>query len=428
MARGIATLLLVNGILSQPTNYDALDAYLLHRQKLPGWRFILASDRGSLPGAALNRSFGKGGVVRSPFPSERVLLLDSETVEDMLRRPQAEIPIDYSISLDTMAFSYIRRFLEGQTTGFPIDFPEALLFLAQPTVNCDPMPYMFENIHQLRRGAHLEQIFQSIKAYEVLRSIDIEHLQKHGTIRSWLSEQQLIKAAQEFVADALTRSGYDPYFDSVVLKHRQYYCLLLKMAEVQFSSRARSLGYKILRFFDFMANDMAAVAMPESALARRFFQDGQKVRFFGGVQQRKVDLLKVLRNMAWDLFHIRHLEFSLSLRPDHGGRYNFSALLTFDARLLEVLDVYSLRGCAIGPNKEIQPFYEFNSFEAASAGLTESERQRLAVFFTEEAAMKRAASRDLSGCRLSNLEAHLEERLAKVAGIDLEHARQKALE
>ncbi len=58
-------------------------------------------------------------------------------------------------------------------------------------------------------------------------------------------------------------------------------------------------------------------------------------------------LIAKLKNMTWDLMHVRHLYRCASTRLIPMTRYTFPALLTFDDGLHKILDEFPLHALAI---------------------------------------------------------------------------------
>ncbi len=68
-------------ILNSDSTYEAYNLYKKFAPLLTDYRFAFASGLGPLPGFAVDRNFS-AGAIRSLFRSERVFVLDAETVED----------------------------------------------------------------------------------------------------------------------------------------------------------------------------------------------------------------------------------------------------------------------------------------------------------------------------------------------------------
>jgi len=128
---------------------EALSRYAIAKPLLHGYKIVFASDKGTQLGFAANRTFAAGAAVRSIFSTDCVLVLDSKTIDEM-RNGVATFSIDYSISLDTQAVSYLKSFIVGSTGGsLPKDIAEVLGFITRDDVYVDPIPYVLENLHNL---------------------------------------------------------------------------------------------------------------------------------------------------------------------------------------------------------------------------------------------------------------------------------------
>lgn len=110
--------------------------------------------------------------MRRLFKEDHVLVLDPDTFKEMLTSGKTTYGIDYSISLDTMAFSHLAKSINTRGEKAPRDFREVFEFLARDDVWVDGMPYLMENFIrvELLDGKRSEHVFESIKAFEVLRT------------------------------------------------------------------------------------------------------------------------------------------------------------------------------------------------------------------------------------------------------------------
>lgn len=100
--------------------------------------------------------------------------------------------------------------------------------------------------------------------------------------------------------------------------------------------------------------------------------------------------------MAWDLWHIRQLEESMTLTPDPRARYFFPSLLTFDKRFVEVMDLYPLRSLAYVEGESMpMPFYSGDWFTLV-ADQPEQQNSIAERYYSLDAKRSREARRD--GC------------------------------
>ena len=165
------------------------------------------------------------------------------------------------------------------------------------------------------------------------------------------------------------------------------------------------------QFLEFCDSEMATIFARESIVARAYFERGQNLKFFGKVQANKDDLFWVLNGMAWDLWHVRLLEKAMTLRPAREARYFFPALLTFDKRLIEIIDLYPLKACAfVEGESEPMPFFE-GDLLARIAGNIDAQEPLLDRYYSAEARNsrdgRRAKARANIGTTLETLETAL---------------------
>jgi hypothetical protein len=396
---------------------EAYVLFKLNLSLLENCKFIFASASGPAPGFSVNRTFSCGAVVRSLFHTEKVIVLDKDTIKEM-DSGGAAFPIDYSISLDTQAISYLKPYLEGQLTRIPKDFKEVFEFISQDSVNIDPLPYISENYHNLQSEHGQARIFGILKAYEILRTIDTKWLQEHNEVKSVLPESELSTRAQVFISRMFMDQANKTALAGLDFSQQSMYALLLKMAEIQLNLPQESAKSKILEFLTFCDKELATIFMRETVIARAFFTRGQKLEFFAKIQRNKSDLLHILNGMAWDLWHVRQLELSLTLRPAPQARYFFPALLTFDKRFIEIIDLYPLKALAYvdGINQPI-PFFNGDWIKLI-AGDDETQAAITEKFYSSDARTNRAHRRKCMKEKIAMTVSALEAKLRKIAAIE----------
>ena len=406
-------------IVARICNSDSLsEAYTLHQIAAPllkDYKFIFAADTGALPGFAVNRTFSAGAAVRSLFKTERVFVLDTETAAEM-QSGQAIYPIDYSISLDTNAMSYLVPYILGKRgKPIPADFQEVFEFIARPEVYVDPLPYFTENMPNLAANGPADKIFENLKAYEVLRTIDATWLKSKGEIRSLSSDYELAISAQKQISKMYLDAKNDAVMKGVIFRHQYMYACLLKMAMVQLKSPSASVAKKMATFLEFCHSTVATMSTREAVVAREYFTRGQKLTFFGKIQKRKDGILKLLKNMAWDMWHIRQLELSMTFKLTKHARYFFPALLTFDQKFIEIMDLYPLKACAfkMGSNHPM-PFFDGDLFQLIS-GDSEEIASSIKFYFSSSAIAARKKVRDSIEANFNDVIQSLEKELLAVS-------------
>jgi len=327
---------------------EAAMAFTLFEKELTGCRFVFAADIGGQPGFAINKTFSSGAAIRSLFQSERVVVVDHNSIA--ARDGGYDYAYDYSISLDTSAVSVLKPFLDGRK-GVPEDIAEVIEFLTSNHASFDPLPYAFENFANLDRGIPTaERMYEKALGYETLASADLDYLKQTGTLRTRLDPDSLARRAARMISTMYDGNAAPGFVDEMSRLRRAMYALLLKMAVIQIRDPRRSLKQKLGAFLSFCDQDLATMHLRELVIAKEYFERGQGLGFFSRVHKNyngEKSLFEVLENMAWDIYHLRHLELTMGISRSSDAKYFFSALLTFDKHLIELLDLCSLRAIAL---------------------------------------------------------------------------------
>ena len=397
---------IVIDVLSAENNSEVYARYQLARPFLKGWKFLLASEAGGAPYQTLDQEIAGTAVIRGLFRTSNVLLLDEQTECDM--HNGTGIPVDYSVSLDTQAASYLRTFFM-RDGDVPSSFKEVLQYIADPDTNVDIAPYLIENSSGFIENDRGERILETVASFEFLKNLDLEKISTNGEFASVVGNADLIIRAQRLISEYI----YDGIIESSANLYKPFYCLLLKMAEIQFGKRGAPLSKKMEHLIEFQHNTLASLWTRETVLGRNFFERGQNVKFMRKVQVKKSGLFEDLKNMAWDMWHVRYCEKLLTAPRADDARYYIPCILTFDAGMAEMIDMYSLRACAIPPHGEgIIPVIEK---EKVTGSCTASEY--MDKFFTKEAQEDRRKRHNDRSSIIAETIISLEKEVSRLAGI-----------
>jgi hypothetical protein len=397
---------------------ESIATFSLTQDFLEGCKFIFASEKGSAPGKSVRFDFKDGSAIRSLFNTEKILVLDKETLKEM-SFGNAKFQIDYSISLDTQALSYLEPYINGFENKLPNDFKDIFTFISRDDVFVDPMPYVHENYMNLNVPKAADRIFNKLKAYEVLRTLDKCALENESIVRSSCTEAELMKNTQEHIARMFTAMANAGFVNELNINFNYQYVHLLKMISIQLEKPNRSTYSKIIDFLDFCHEDVSSIGFREALIANGYFKIGQKLGFFSKIQKNKKDLFKVINGMAWDLYHIRQMERLATIRPNENAKYYFPSFLTCDKRLIDIIDLYPLKCFAyVEGDYEPIPFFDGDILKSLSGNLDE-ENEIYSKYFSSNKVNIRAANREVSRNELTELVKKLELELSQIANVEL---------
>ena len=109
---------------------------------------------------------------------------------------------------------------------------------------------------------------------------------------------------------------------------------------------------------EFLDNELGEIMLPEINLAKRYFARGNSLGFFGKIHTGNEAILPQLKNMAWDLLHLRFMDYSCTLFDGRKCDAIIPYFFTYDKRLQEIRSCYTLRVLAFNPrNHAVIPVY-----------------------------------------------------------------------
>lgn len=394
----------------------SIQLYGLFYKYLEGYEFIFANDKGATPGLSVNKDFSCGTAIRSLFNTPHVVILNPFIYEEMfLKHKNVTFPIDYSISLDSQAFSYLKPFIEGRVTRLPADYREVFDFISQQHVNVDPFMYKMENYNNLKDPKNRKEIFSRVRAYEILRNLDVELYQTKTIIKSKISDEELDIKAEKFIEKMHYDLRNDDFVRFLSIDYGRLYVYILEMCIIQMKSPKKSLENKLIELLKFSHNQANFFGVREILIAKRYFDKGNSEPFFSKVQINNSDFWNHVRGMAWDLRHQRFLEYAITLRVEDDSEYFFPSILTCDKRFINILDANSVKVIVFNrKTNEILPFYNIDfKKEVCSCG---SKVESLLEFLSSEDKVNERSMHQRSGGTFELLISTLEEELENISG------------
>ena len=114
---------IVEEVIRSSSLIEALYIFFNNKDELKDYKFIFSKDEGcNLPESIRQRQFKNGAGIFNVFLSNKIIVLDSKAVDEMINCGTTNYTIDCSLSLDTMIVSYLETYLEGREV--PPDFKE----------------------------------------------------------------------------------------------------------------------------------------------------------------------------------------------------------------------------------------------------------------------------------------------------------------
>lgn len=322
------------------------DQYLLNQKVLKDWTFIVATTEPDNMDLYLGMKEIPGIKERlfTPFANGRVSIINDKILKRCLQKNDSRARIYKCVSFDTETVSYIERYYKNGTVPHE-GFDAVASLLRDGSLGIDYIPYTLENLmFDLDRKASVEQ---TLFAYEMMCGENAGN------------EKKCKKQARSIIS-LYDNPDFEVPFAAKEL-YRMIYLALLKMSQIQLEFGKLTVGKKMKKFVDFMASGLCRMMQPEINLAQVFFAKGSGCGFFGKIQVGNRKILEQLKNMTWDLMHLRFMDYSSTMFNFRKGDALIPYFFTYDRRLQDIRKCYNLQTLAINAkNHLVIPVYSFD--------------------------------------------------------------------
>ena len=333
--------------MSQQNSFsDMFELYLLNRKILKDWTFIVATTE---PGninlyESMDELEGIKERLYTPFANGRVSIINNKILRRCLWKRDARARTYRNVSFDTQTVSYIERYYKNGTVPYK-GFDSVVKLLNGAGFGIDHIPYTLENM--LFDTSRKNSVEQTLYAYEMLCS---ENAGNERICRNRAHAIVSMYENKEFVIPFRTKELY-----------KMVYLSLLKMSQIQLGYDNLSITDKLDLFVDFMATSICKIMQPEINLAKHYFTKGNGCGFFGKIQIGNKSILNQLKNMTWDLLHLRFMDYSSAMFNAKKADALIPYFFTYDKRLQDIRTCYSLQALAINSkNFSVIPIYVFH--------------------------------------------------------------------
>ncbi len=252
------------------------------------------------------------------------------------------------ISFDKNAISYFRTMLQGKKDRLP-SVAQSNIDVLIKSINgqwrwqFDYIPYIVED--RLSKNYNEKMVLETL--YEI---------EKYYYKSSNKSDVFCLNEAKRQID--LTEQILEIYRE----RFYHIYCMLLTVCFVQLKYTSLSAEQKLDLLFDLFDIDVYELYEPIITLAYDFYKGIDGKYFFRKVQITTKNVTNQIKNMAWDIFHLKCLEWNYGIHETFSDGI-FSYFCTYDSGILKELRKYfeldALAVCA--RTKEFFPFYHYDN-------------------------------------------------------------------
>ena len=271
------------------------------------------------------------------FGSETLYCLNSTSFMSIMCEEDYELLIASLVSLDTQIQSYLYRYYLDKTSRVPENISEIKKIIRSHMCLIDGLAYTFENA-----------LFNPDFLTTQICKDNAFALETY-----FFDDKKEAAAYADYLLCVDDRLFHDKFSDWLRHQYLLYYLELLVMTDLQLNSKNLSLDQKELRFVQYFHEVVHIVSDREVNLAILFFKYGTDIKFFGKIQKGKRDIVQNLKNMAWDIFHLRNTFNNLAIIPPKAD-FIIPFFITYDQRLKDIVPIYKLKSAAFIKNTSIK--------------------------------------------------------------------------
>lgn len=267
------------------------------------------------------------------FGNESVYCLNAHSYVSIMCEQDYELRIASLVSLDTQIQSYLYRNYIDEKNKIPENITEIQKIIDSHRCMVDGFAYMFENL--LFNPDYLKsQIYKdNVYAFETYFFKDKNEAEDYA--------KNILNLDKQFLNDEFSNWYRHQYL--------LYYLELLVMVEINLNSKNMTLYQKELMFVKYFHEQIGIISDREINLAVLFFKYGTNIKFFGKIQKGRNDIVKNLKNMAWDIFHLQNTFNNLAIVPQEVD-FIIPFFITYDQRLKDIAPIYKLKSAAFIKN------------------------------------------------------------------------------
>lgn len=330
--------------ISQLTSFaDMFDFYLLNRSVLKDWTFIVSTKEPNNMDLydGLEKISGIRERLFTPFSNGRVSIINDRILQRCLSNDDSRARTFRCVSFDTQTVSYIERYYKKGTVSYE-GFETVIQLLKSGDLGVDHIPYTIENL--MFDISRKDSVERTLFAYEMLVG------ENAGNEKVCWQQARAIVSMYE-------KEEFEFPFE-IKEQYKMIYLSLLKMSQIQLEHQKESVEKKLKIFVEFITTKLYRIMQPEINLAKVYFSKGSNCGFFGKIHKGNKNVLEQLKNMTWDLMHLRFMDYSSMMFDATEGDALIPYFFTYDKRLQDIRECYSLQALAINPHTySVFPIY-----------------------------------------------------------------------
>ncbi len=280
------------------------------------------------------------GEMSSMFFADKIRVLNLDFVLGVKNK----FTYEYDIFLDAQIVSYMDRYAKGTLERSLHGIVKPLLIKREIMSYLNFMPYIMENC--LVKGNFNDLELENL--YNTLYLLNLPLTSKDR------ARKEALKQCEEIEEKFFT---YDLHKQKE--RYDYVYCMLLKIVILHFKKATHK--EKLEELIDFENHVTYTCDIAFINIAYEFWEQGTSLSFFGRVQKGRQDLLKILKNMAWDIYHLFQACLEFSYFQKEKADVMMPLFYTVDKRLIELSKIAKIEGAIVDKKRRLSfPVYKMD--------------------------------------------------------------------
>ncbi len=326
-------------LLLQLSPDDLLGYFYYNRNYLKNYRVILFSYQSNEFPDKLKSIVSNGVSLLSLSPKNDFFVLDDNTiVQTFEQNGKSNVGLTGCVHFDTQIISYLNRIYDDGFKDTPIyDTYDFLRKVLKERLDFTNDLYLIENSFKLQDKKIFEKVKDCLLSYAHYKETTPEQFEMDFGKKDVFNTED-----HKFVDKTINNINLIPKRNFFQEIFNLIYCLLLKLACIEFSSNKSSKN-KFIMLNEFMINNLGIYLERELAVCYFYLYKNDNTKtFFKKFQKNANNILSVIQGMTWDLTHIRTIEYFMALDQIKDKHFTNHYMVTYDQGLRDVLTAFPL--------------------------------------------------------------------------------------
>ncbi len=287
------------------------------------------------------------GMLSTPFVNDHFYIINQRIAIESAYNIKPKIAYFFDINLDTQIVSYMDANFRGKIGENLKQVSKVFAKKRKYASSVSLGPYLIENT--LFKDSISDTVYDTmLNVFTILynKHLRFKFLARYNAKRH---TNKLINYNKTFYNSDM--------FEILRYRYKLIYLMLLKMVVIEFSNK--TFESKARKIIEFSNNKLNKIMVGELILALEFFKKKNRPNFFGKFQKNNKNIIKDIKNAAWDIYHHRELESSMLHVKNKKADITISMLYSIDKRFNEIRKLLKLKMLVIDHStNNYYPFYE----------------------------------------------------------------------